>query len=139
MPHDAELAERLRERGQRVTSQRVVIARALRELDRHVSAEEVLGAVRDRLPNMSLPTVYATLELLRELGVVRRVSVTGAPALYDPRADDHEHFVCRRCGAVADLDASVDTAPALRAARRAGMAPDDAGVVVTGLCARCAT
>jgi Fur family transcriptional regulator, stress-responsive regulator len=138
MEHDTDLAEQLRERGQRVTSQRVVIARALRELDRHVSAEEVLGAVRDRLPNVSLPTVYATLELFRELGLVRRVSVAGSPALYDPRTEEHQHFVCRRCGAVADLDAPVDTGPALRAARRAGMAPEDAGLVVAGLCARCA-
>ena len=130
------LVRRLRERGQRVTSQRIVIHRSLRELDRHVSAEQVLGEVRDRLPNVSLPTVYATLELFRELGIVRRLGVAGS-ALYDPRAERHEHFLCRGCARVIDLDVSVDAASAQRAARRAGLAPEESSVVVTGLCDRC--
>ena len=136
---DAELSARLRDRGQRVTSQRILIHRALGELDRHVSADDVLVAVRDRLPNVSLPTVYATLELFRELGLVRRLSVAGSPVLYDPRAEEHQHFVCRRCGRVTDLEARVDAASAIDAARSAGMVPEEAGVVVAGLCARCAS
>src|ERR671928_1933342 len=91
----------LRARGQRVTSQRVVIHRALQELGRHASAEEVLDRVRDRLPGISLPTVYATLELFEELGIARRVTGgrrPGGPVLYDPRPDPHHHLVCRRCG-----------------------------------------
>jgi Fe2+ or Zn2+ uptake regulation protein len=134
---EAVLVGRLRDRGQRVTSQRIVIHRALRELDRHVSAEQVLREVRDRLPNVSLPTVYATLELFRELGVVRRLGVAGGSALYDPRGERHQHFLCRGCGRVIDLDVSVDAAAAQRAARRAGLAPEESSVVVTGLCDRC--
>ena len=134
---DTQLEEALRSRGMRVTPQRVLIHRALRELDRHVTADEVLVAVSERLPNASLPTVYSALELFEELGMVRRVARSGA-ALYDPRTDEHQHVVCRRCGRVDDLEVKVDTAAALRAATRAGMAPDDAGVVVVGLCARCA-
>ncbi|MGH2942821.1 MAG: Fur family transcriptional regulator, partial [Solirubrobacteraceae bacterium] len=68
-----ELSTALRERGMRVTPQRVVLHRALHELDRHVTADELLDAVADRLPNVSLPTIYATLDLLEELGMVRRV------------------------------------------------------------------
>ena len=62
-----ELIPALRERGLRVTSQRVVVHRALRELDRHVTADELLDAVSERLPNVSLPTIYATLDLLEDL------------------------------------------------------------------------
>src|SRR3954453_20782325 len=93
---DARLTAALRERGQRVTSQRLVIHRLLRELDRHVTAGEVLRQAAERLPGMSLPTVYATLDLLTELGLARRVSV-GGPVLYDPRTEDHAHMGCRRC------------------------------------------
>src|SRR4051794_24889151 len=100
---DQELSEALRQRGQRVTSQRLVINRALRELDRHVTAEEVLGEVSERLPNVSLPTVYATLDLFEELGIVRRAAVREGAVLYDPRAEQHHHLVCRRCGRVEDL------------------------------------
>jgi Fe2+ or Zn2+ uptake regulation protein len=134
---DARLAAALRERGQRVTSQRLVIGRLLRELDRHVTAEEVLRRASEQLPGVSLPTVYATLDLLAELGEARRVSV-GGPVLYDPRTEDHAHLRCRECGAVFDVDIPFDTAVALRAARDAGFTPEGAEVVVEGLCADCA-
>jgi Fur family ferric uptake transcriptional regulator/Fur family peroxide stress response transcriptional regulator len=131
------LVEALRARGQRVTSQRLVIHRLLAELDRHVTAEEVMRLAGERLPGMSLPTVYATLDLLAGLGLARRVSV-GGPVLYDPRTEDHAHLRCRSCGRVQDLDAGIDAGPALSAARAAGFVPDGAEVVVQGLCSECA-
>ena len=136
-PDDA-LVAALRERGQRVTPQRLLIHRALRDLDRHVTAEEVLGTVSDRLPNASLPTVYAALDLFEELGIVRRVPATGGATLYDPRTEPHQHLACRRCGRVEDLDVDVDASRALRSARRGGFRPDGAELVIRGLCARCA-
>jgi len=126
----------LRERGQRVTSQRLIIHRLLRELDRHVTAEEVLRRASEQLPGMSLPTVYATLDLLTELGEARRVSV-GGPVLYDPRTEDHAHVRCRTCGRVEDLAIPMHSAPALRAARAAGFEAGTAELVVEGRCAAC--
>ena len=134
---DARLAAALRERGQRVTSQRLVIGRLLRELNRHVTAEEVLRRASEQLPGVSLPTVYATLDLLAELGAARRVDI-GGPVLYDPRAEDHAHLRCRSCGGMFDLDVPVDARAALDAARAAGFAPDGAELVVEGRCADCA-
>jgi len=132
------LTEALHARGMRVTPQRLVIHAALDELGRHATAEQVHDAVAGRLPGVSLPTVYATLELLEELGLVRRVRAGSGAVLYDPRAAPHQHAVCRSCGTVEDLDAGVDASGALQAARRAGFAPDGADTVVNGLCARCA-
>lgn len=134
---EARLVAALRERGQRVTSQRVVIHRLLRELDRHVTAEEVLRRASEQLPGMSLPTVYATLDLLTELGEARRVSV-GGPVLYDPRVADHAHVRCRECGRVEDLDVPLDAVAALRAARAVGYSAESAELVVEGRCAECA-
>ena len=135
---DIELTDALRARGSRVTPQRLVIHRALRELDHHVGAEEVLDAVERRLPNVSLPTVYATLDLLAELGLARRVGPAGGRILFDPRLDDHQHAVCSVCGRVVDLDADVDAGPAVSAARSQGWSGATAGVIVTGVCGRCA-
>lgn len=128
----------LRARGRRVTSQRLVIHRTLRELDRHVSAEQILAAVKRQLPGVSLPTIYATLELFEQLGVVRRISAPGT-VLYDPRSGEHHHLACRSCGAVEDLDAPIDLSPALTAGRRRGFTTDHAEVVVSGKCARCSS
>ena len=91
---DTELHEALRSRGMRITPQRVLIHRAIRELDRHASADEILDEVSKALPNASLPTVYATLELFEELGIVRRVAAGERAVLYDPRPDLHHHLVC---------------------------------------------
>lgn len=135
---EAELTARLRERGQRVTPQRLVLHRVLRELDRHVAAEEVLRAAEDRLPSLSLPTVYATLELLEELGAVRRVSTPAGATMYDPCPEPHQHLACRACGQLVDLDVPLDAAAAFAAAELRGAHPEHAELVLTGLCPACA-
>jgi len=132
------LAEALRARGGRVTPQRLAIAKVVREMGGHLTAETVYGQVSRRMPGVSLPTVYATLELLEELGQVRRVPGGSGAVIFDARTDAHDHFVCRRCGAVTDLDCGTDHAAVLRAAATLGLRPDDAQVVVSGLCADCA-
>jgi len=133
-----DLVTALRARGMRVTPQRVVVHRALRELDRHVTADELLDAVADRLPNVSLPTIYATLELLEELDMVRRVQRAGT-TLFDPRTDDHHHLVCVRCGSVQDIEADVDTGALARLAERSGFEPTRVEAVVHGVCAACSS
>jgi Fe2+ or Zn2+ uptake regulation protein len=135
----AEAAAALRGAGYRVTPQRLVIHRTLIDLGRHVGAEELLRAVGHQLPNVSLPTVYSALEALEDAGLVRRVSAGQGRALYDARPADHHHLVCRRCGAVEDLDADVSLAGALAAAGEHGFTPDGAEVVIRGLCADCRT
>ena len=136
---DAVIAARLRGTGHRVTSQRLVLHRAVREAGRHVTAEEVLDAVHERLPGVALPTVYATLELFEGLGLIRRIRTSSGPALFDPALDGHHHLVCRRCGAVRDLPPSVDTASALAGAAAKGFGETRAEVLVSGVCAACAT
>jgi Fe2+ or Zn2+ uptake regulation protein len=131
------LIQALHERGMRVTPQRVLIHRALRDVGRHVTAEQVLDSVAVSLPNASLPTVYAALELFEELGIVRRLAAGTGASLWDPRTDEHHHLVCSRCGAVEDVDAPLDVAPVVRAARRRGYRPAAAELVLTGLCAGC--
>jgi Fe2+ or Zn2+ uptake regulation protein len=131
-----DLTTALRERGMRVTPQRVVLHRALLELDRHVTADELLDSVADRLPNVSLPTIYATLELLEELGMVRRVQRAGT-TLFDPRIDPHHHLVCTVCGSMEDLDSDLDTGSLERAAVKRGFAHERIEAVVHGRCAAC--
>ena len=135
---DDALKELLRARGMRVTSQRLVIHRALREHGGHLSSEQVHAIVSPTLPGVSQQTVYSTLGLLSQLGVARRVPVPGGTARFEARVDDHHHTVCDRCGAVEDLDVRVPVAPALDAARARGFHASSASLAVAGLCSRCA-
>jgi Fur family ferric uptake transcriptional regulator len=134
---DERLIAALRDGGYRVTSQRLVVGEALAAAGRHLSAEEVMAAVGERLPQVSLPTVYSALGALEDAGVVRRVSAGRGPALFDAGPAAHHHLVCRRCGAVTDLEAEVGLEPALAGARGQGFDPEGAEVVVRGLCAEC--
>jgi Fe2+ or Zn2+ uptake regulation protein len=139
---DDELADQafiadLRGRGLRATPQRVVLHRILRGIDGHVTAEELLGRATEQLPNVSLPTIYAALTLLEDLGHVQRVSALGGTTIYDTRRRGHHHVVCRVCGDVEDLEAPADTRAVVRAAEAGGFTSLSAQVTVQGVCARC--
>ncbi len=135
---DERLIGELRDRSLRVTPQRIVIHRALCSQARHMTAEQVLASVSDVLPGTSLPTVYSTLELLESLQLVRRVGTGNGAVVFDSRVEPHAHTVCRRCGAIADLEGPAAPDDALSRATDAGFVPDHAELVVWGLCADCA-
>ena len=133
-----DLVALLRARGQRVTSQRLVILRELRRRERHATAEEVHRTVHRELPGISIPTVYATLELLAELGLARKLKAGSGVSLYDARSEPHQHTMCRRCGRVDDLEGELDAAALLSAASARGFKPDCAELTIWGLCNECA-
>ena len=133
----ADLTETLRARGMRVTPQRLAVHGALQALGTHSTAEEVLERVHGTVPGVSLPTVYAALELLADLGLAKRLQA-GRAVRFDPRTQPHHHLVCSSCGAVTDLDADVELGPALAQASALGARASGAEVIVRGLCARCA-
>jgi len=134
---DERLVGELRDRGLRVTPQRIVIHRALCSEARHMTAEQVLASVSDVLPGTSLPTVYSTLELLESLQLVRRVGTGNGAVVFDSRVEPHAHTVCRRCGTMADLEGTAAPDDALGRASDAGFVPDHAQLVVWGLCRDC--
>jgi Fe2+ or Zn2+ uptake regulation protein len=134
---EQDLIELLHSRGQRVTSQRLVILRELRRRCQHATAEEIHTAVHHELPGTATPTVYATLDLFVELGLARRID-TSAAALYDARMDPHQHAVCRRCGRVQDVDGQLNAAAFIGTARGSGFQSDGAELIITGLCEECA-
>ena len=131
-----DLVELLHSRGKRVTSQRLVILRELRRRRQHATAEEVHRAVQHELPGVSVPTIYATLDLFVELGLARRID-TATAALYDAGLEPHQHAVCRRCGRVEDVDGRLSAAGLIGAARASGFQPQGAELIITGLCAEC--
>ena len=126
---DEDFASALRARGLRVTNPRLRVHRHVRDADGHVTAEEV-GA---SLPGVSAGTVYAALELLEDMGVVRRVSTLGGTAVFDSRPEPHHHAVCRRCGRMQDVDADAPVAQA-----PPGFTVERTELQLVGLCADCA-
>jgi Fur family peroxide stress response transcriptional regulator len=100
---EAELREALEADGHRFTAQRAAVYEVLGRSRSHPTADEIFTSVRDRIPDISLATVYKALEAFVRCGVARKL-VGDGPARYDGRTDEHEHVRCLSCGRVSDLD-----------------------------------
>jgi Fur family ferric uptake transcriptional regulator len=131
----------LRDSGLRVTKQRVSVLTALAERP-HSGADAVLRDVRRDVGQVSTQAIYDVLNTLTDRGLVRRIQPAGSSARYELRVgDNHHHLVCRRCGAVTDIDCATQTAPCLEAGDLDQHAPgfviDEAEVTLWGVCATC--
>ena len=98
------LATGIQDAGLRLTHQRLEIMREIAGSETHPDVETVYRGVRKRMPTVSLDTVYRTLSVLTERGLIERVTATAGPARYDGNPFPHHHFVCTRCGLVRDID-----------------------------------
>lgn len=88
----------------RMTTQRQVILEELRKLKSHPTAGELCQIVRQRLPRISLGTVYRNLEILSRSGVVLKLDVAGLEMRFDGTVDNHYHLRCLDCGRVVDVE-----------------------------------
>jgi Fur family ferric uptake transcriptional regulator len=128
-----QLADRLRARGLRVTPQREQVLAAVRQL-RHATPEQIAGEVSG---GVEVTTVYRTLELLEELGLVKHTHLGhGAPS-YRPADDDHVHVVCHSCESVIDAPADLVDALERRLREERGFELDRAHFTVFGRCGAC--
>ena len=132
-----ELADRLRGSGYRLTPQRQLILRAVEDLG-HGTVDEVLARVRTQASAVNASTVYRTLEVLEELGLVRHTHLSDrAPTYHSAREPEHFHLVCRQCQRVRSVE--PDAASALIAVLRRdhGFDVDLGHLAIFGQCVEC--
>ena len=132
-----ELKTTLHERGMRMTPQRQLVLDALLELG-HATPEQVCQHVQRTTPSVNITTVYRTLELLVEEGLVRRTDLGSSRSFYEPAHEHpHHHVVCERCGAVAHVhdDALGTLAESVESA--SGYALGEREITLFGLCRDC--
>ena len=134
---DAPQSAALREAGLRVTVARVAVLQVLGEVP-HADTDTVIRRVQESLGAVSSQAVYSVLAALVSAGLARRIEPAGSVPLYELRvADNHHHVVCRRCGAVADVDCAVGEAPCLSPSQTHGYRLDEAEVTYWGICPSC--
>ena len=93
----------LMDQRHRMTQQRQIILEELKQLDSHPTADEIYARVRNRLPRISLGTVYRNLESLSESGAISKLELGGNQRRFDSNAIVHYHIRCMRCGKMDDL------------------------------------
>ena len=126
-----------RRHGGKATHQRTVILRELAGSLEHPDAETILARVRRKIPAISVDTIYRTLRLLEDSGVIARVGSMRDRARFDPNTDQHHHFVCTKCGMIGDFySAAMDRLSAPREVAEMGVV-DGVYVELRGICRKC--
>lgn len=127
----------LRARGYRLTPQRQLVLEAVGSLG-HGTPEDIATAVRRTASGVNISTVYRTLELLEELGLVQHTHLGhGAPTYSVTTDDNHVHLVCRECGAVQEADADLLGEAVRRLTEERGFTLDVGHVALFGRCSDC--
>jgi Fur family ferric uptake transcriptional regulator len=125
---------KLREKGYRLTPQRELILDAVDTLG-HATPDEVLAEVRKKSSALNVSTVYRTLEVLEELGLIRHAHLSDrAPTYHSTSEHEHFHLVCRNCHKVISVDPVVLTPVSERLAADHGFTVDIGHLTVFGTC-----
>lgn len=124
----------------RMTRQRMIILEELRKVHTHPTADELYSRVRERMPHISLGTVYRNLDLLAASRQIVKLESAGTMRRFDGNTAPHRHVRCVRCGRVADVPAAMcgDAEPDVNGVHVEGFAVTAARVEYEGLCDACA-
>jgi Fe2+ or Zn2+ uptake regulation protein len=122
----------------RLTRQRSGVLHALGD-GAHLTAEAILERVRSEQPQVSLGTVYRTLEILRGLGLVQVFTPSGGASLYEAALDKHHHLLCTRCREVRNVTIQGLGMLASETAGRLGFDDVDYAMTITGRCPSCSS
>jgi Fur family transcriptional regulator, ferric uptake regulator len=129
--------EELRAHGYRVTPQRQLVLEAVARLD-HATPEEISVQVQQTARGVNISTVYRTLELLEQIGMVTHTHLThGAPTYHLASVSDHVHLVCRDCGRVTEITPDAIRPLTTTLDQQYGFETDVGHLTVFGRCTEC--
>ena len=133
------LGQQLRENGYRLTPQRLMILEAVATQPGHLTVEDIHERVVQQYPEISLSTIYRTLETLRDLGLVTETDMgNGREEYHFAEQAHHHHLVCRTCGAVAELDDTILGPVADQLLETHGFHAEITHFAIFGVCSGCA-
>ena len=123
--------------GYRNTTQRAIILAEVESYDGHLTAGEIFERVRRRYPTIAYGTVYRTLHLLAEHGLIQELTFADQASRYDGRVERHDHVHCQACGVLLDVDVPVALMAMHVASEQSGFDIDSHHTVFLGTCPSC--
>jgi len=133
-----DISHQLSELGYRLTPQRMMIVSAIENSDNHISAEEIYTQVVAKYPHVNISTVYRTLELLKQVGLVTETDLGEGRVKYHPALKGHHHhLVCQKCGAIINIDESTLARLEDVLLHRYNFSASLRHVAIFGLCGNC--
>ena len=127
----------LRERGYRITPQREAILQEVLKAEGHITPQDVARRVQRKMPAVNASTVYRTLGMLEEAGIVRHAHLERGAEYHRADESRHVHLTCARCGAEDDLSLTEAESLEKLIQRHRGFHPDLGHFAISGLCADC--
>lgn len=132
-----ETAQILREKGLKVTPQRIAVYNMLLSTHEHPDAETIYKTLEPTNPTMSLATVYKTLDFFKQLGLVQELNVGEGRSRYDAVVQCHPHTVCKVCGQVEDLQREELTEVAKKLVPDLDFEVECEQLILYGTCGNC--
>jgi len=132
-----ELADILRHNNFKVTPQRLAIYQTLTKMHNHPTAEVLFNKLHPDYPSMSLATVYKSVDILKQIGVIRTVDNGEDAVRYDSMTSQHHHVQCRKCGKIFDVMKLHPETLIKEASKESGVKIESEDFYFYGLCSTC--
>ena len=132
-----QIAEILKEKGLKVTPQRLAVYSVLAGTKSHPSAEDIHKTLIADNPSISLATVYKTLDSFKNAGLIKELNFCFEHSNYDADTSNHQHIVCVKCHRVFDVSVKPDYSLRSMAEAESGFEISDEQIVFYGLCPDC--
>lgn len=136
--HPSTLVQQLRDKGYRLTPQREMVLAVLCQTPGHISAEDILQAVRKRYPYVNKSAVYRTLDILTAIGLVNPTDLGQGRVEYEiHHHPHHHHLVCRQCKTMIEAEARLFSSLEKSLHAEYGFTADLNHFAIFGLCRKC--
>jgi len=127
----------LKEKGLKLTPQRRLIVELIHDRQGHLTAEEIINSVQNKMPGVNKSTVYRTLELLEKSGCVYKSELDNQSIYHHADEGHHHHLVCSSCGKKIDCDEDLFATVEQAILKRHNFSVDFRHVVMNGICDKC--
>ena len=120
-----------------LTRAREVVLQVIRDGDGHLTASEVFGRAKKKLPSISFATVYNSLRYLKEAGHIAEIQFGNGASRFDRITYRHDHAICTSCGKLVDIEMEIPAEIVQKAAKYSRFKPESLEFTLRGLCPDC--
>ena len=132
-----QLISRLRDKGFKATPQRLAICELILSSKDHPTADQIFHEVKKKHPTMSVATVYQTLHLLTDIGLLQELGFSARISRYDPNISPHINIICKKCGRITDYEAQSVSEMWSQITREMGFKPTGQRLDIYRYCEQC--
>jgi Fur family ferric uptake transcriptional regulator len=127
----------LKKKGLKLTPQRRLIIDKIHDTEAHLTTEEIIAYVQERMPGVHKSTIYRTLELLEETGCIYKSELDDKSIYHHAEEGHHHHLVCSKCGKTIDCDENLFIPVEQKLGKKYGFHVNFKHVVMSGICEEC--